>query len=67
MPRNKTNFESLRDNRHRIQEAKCKTELCVHCGKDLEAVGNKINSGGGGGGKALTMTMTPWNLAHGQW
>ena len=23
--------------------------------------------GGGGGGKALTMTMTPWNLAHGQW
>ena len=23
--------------------------------------------GGGGGGKALTMTMTPWNLPHGQW
>ena len=22
---------------------------------------------GGGGGKALTMTMTPWNLTHGQW
>ena len=22
---------------------------------------------GGGGGKALTMTMTPWNLPHGQW
>ena len=21
----------------------------------------------GGGGKALTMTMTPWNLTHGQW
>ena len=21
----------------------------------------------GGGGKALTMTMTPWNLPHGQW
>ena len=20
-----------------------------------------------GGGKALTMTMTPWNLPHGQW
>ena len=20
-----------------------------------------------GGDKALTMTMTPWNLAHGQW
>ena len=20
-----------------------------------------------GGGKALTMTMTPWNLTHGQW
>ena len=25
------------------------------------------NLGGGGGGKALTMTMTPWNLPHGQW
>ena len=24
-------------------------------------------SWGGGGGKALTMTMTPWNLTHGQW
>ena len=23
--------------------------------------------GGGGGGKALTMTITPWNLPHGQW
>ena len=23
--------------------------------------------GGGGGGKVLTMTMTPWNLPHGQW
>ena len=23
--------------------------------------------GGGGGGRALTMTMTPWNLPHGQW
>ena len=23
--------------------------------------------GGGGGGKALTMTMAPWNLPHGQW
>ena len=23
--------------------------------------------GGGGGGKALTMTMTPWNVTHGQW
>ena len=22
---------------------------------------------GGGGGKALTMTMTPWNLTRGQW
>ena len=22
---------------------------------------------GGGGGKALTMTMTPWNIPHGQW
>ena len=22
---------------------------------------------GGGGGKALTMTMTSWNLPHGQW
>ena len=22
---------------------------------------------GGGGGKTLTMTMTPWNLPHGQW
>ena len=22
---------------------------------------------GGVGGKALTMTMTPWNLPHGQW
>ena len=21
----------------------------------------------GGGGKALTMTLTPWNLPHGQW
>ena len=26
-----------------------------------------IIRGGGGGGKALTMTMTPWNLPHGQW
>ena len=26
-----------------------------------------VNLGGGGGGKALTMTMTPWNLPHGQW
>ena len=23
--------------------------------------------GVGGGGKALTMTMTPWNLTYGQW
>ena len=26
-----------------------------------------VNKGGGEGGKALTMTMTPWNLTHGQW
>ena len=25
------------------------------------------NLGGGGAGKALTMTMTTWNLTHGQW
>ena len=27
----------------------------------------KFDSKLGGGGKALTMTMTPWNLTHGQW
>ena len=26
-----------------------------------------MNNLGGGGGKAPTMTMTPWNLTHGQW
>ena len=26
-----------------------------------------FGGGGGGGGKALTMTMTPWNLLRGQW
>ena len=26
-----------------------------------------LSHSGGGGGKALTMTMTPWNLTHGQW
>ena len=32
----------------------------THCGLCIS-----INWGGGG--KALTMTMTPWNLPHGQW
>ena len=27
----------------------------------------QVNVKSGGGGKALTMTMTPWNLPHGQW
>ena len=26
-----------------------------------------VSLGGGEVGKALTMTMTPWNLTHGQW
>ena len=34
--------------------------------RDLLAV-STIKSNKGGGGKALTMTMTPWNLTHGQW
>ena len=51
-----------------------KSDLCSNCrvlitkfciGVDIETL--LIRGGGGGGGKALTMTMTPWNLPHGQW
>ena len=33
----------------------------------LDFLFSSIVQGGGGGSKALTMTMTPWNLPHGQW
>ena len=42
-------------------------ELNLLCRTNIALIGCSINLGGGGGGKALTMTMTPWNLPHGQW
>ena len=41
-------------------------EQLVLMSRDLLAV-STIKSNKKGGGKALTMTMTPWNLTHGQW
>ena len=38
------------------------TEQFIICMMNHESL--TCNSGGG---KALTMTMTPWNLPHGQW
>ena len=42
-------------------------EQLVLMSRDLLAVSTIKSNKKGGGGKALTMTMTPWNLTHGQW
>ena len=41
--------------------------FCIISRCYLKWIMEVVKYGGGGGGKALTMTMAPWNLPHGQW
>ena len=45
----------------------CLGVCMIHANISTLMIYRFLNNLGGGGGKALTMTMTPWNLPHGQW